>query len=38
MYIFYRPDIDENYVFFKDFCQILMFFDIIWFYLSTYLV
>ena len=26
MYIFYRPDIDQKYMFFKDFSQILIFF------------
>ena len=33
MYIFYRPDIDQKYVFFKDFCQILMFF---WYYMVLF--
>ena len=26
MYVFYRPDINQKYVFFKDFHQILNFF------------
>ena len=38
MCAFYRPDIDQIFVFFKDFCQILIFFNIIWFYLSICLV
>ena len=26
MYVFYKPDIDQKYVFFKDLCQNLIFF------------
>ena len=33
MYVIYRPDIDQKYMFFKDFRQILKFF---WYYMVLF--
>ena len=33
MCVFYRPDIDQKYMFFKDFRQILIFF---WYYMVLF--